>query len=221
MMILVRALLLLGCAAVTSCHSGGLDPAALLVVKDVPLPQGQPWYTRFARHTFLDYRESQQAPWQRVEVVNARSGVVHRSLAAGQESAGERWGEKVRILSQTSQATPETFAAIREYAANSRPGPYRAWPGPNSNTFAQGLVHQTPGLAAVLDHNAVGKDYRLSLGPTAGGTGFEVQGYLLGLTLGLKEGLTVNALGLSGGLSWWPPALKLPFLPAFPPQSPS
>ena len=35
----------------------------------------------------------------------------------------------------------------------------------------------------------------------------------LGLGLGLREGVELHLLGLTAGVSLWPPALKLPLVP--------
>lgn len=88
---------------------------------------------------------------------------------------------------------------------------YRAWPGPNSNTFGDVMLRRC-GLHASLPANAIGKDYRGKLGVSwsSEGTGFQIESWLLGLRLGLKEGIEVHVIGLAFGIDLWPPALLVP-----------
>ena len=90
---------------------------------------------------------------------------------------------------------------------------YRAWPGPNSNTFGDVMLRRC-GLHASLPANAIGKDYRGLFGAswTSEGTGFQVETAILGLGLrmGLKEGIEVHIIGVAIGLDLWPPALLIP-----------
>ncbi|MDB4954103.1 MAG: hypothetical protein JWO36_1672 [Myxococcales bacterium] len=88
---------------------------------------------------------------------------------------------------------------------------YRAWPGPNSNTFADVMLRQC-GLHASLPATSIGKDWRGWFGAsrTTEGTGVQVETPLVGLRVGLKEGVQVHLLGLSFGFDLWPPAIILP-----------
>jgi hypothetical protein len=123
-------------------------------------------------------------------------------------------------------AAPELYAELRgkqaeallgriDAAAKSYPfaGEYRAWPGPNSNTFTAWITRQVPELRADLPPTAIGKDYLrgklLASAPSGRGLQFSLAG-LLALTASSVEGLELNVLGLSFGVDPWPPALKLP-----------
>jgi Protein of unknown function (DUF3750) len=93
---------------------------------------------------------------------------------------------------------------------------YRTWPGPNSNTFVAHIARAVPELRVDLPPTAIGKDY-LPIGSAIttapSGTGGQVSLYgLLGLTLGLEEGVEMNVLGLSLGVDVLNPALRLPGL---------
>ena len=93
---------------------------------------------------------------------------------------------------------------------------YKVWPGPNSNTFVAYMIRNIDELEIELPATAVGKDYfgnNQFFATTASQTGFQFSAYgLLGLSLGLAEGVEVNLLGLHLGLDIWPPALKLPIV---------
>lgn len=91
---------------------------------------------------------------------------------------------------------------------------YRFYPGPNSNTFGDVML-RTCGLHASLPSTSIGKDWRGAIGGgvTSEGTGLQIETPILGLKLGLKEGIEIHILGLSIGLDLWPPAILLPLGP--------
>jgi hypothetical protein len=91
---------------------------------------------------------------------------------------------------------------------------YRFYPGPNSNTFGDVMLRRC-GLRASLPSTSVGKDWRGAIGGgvTSEGTGLQLETPLLGVKLGLKEGVELHVLGLSIGLDLWPPAIILPLGP--------
>ncbi len=110
---------------------------------------------------------------------------------------------------------PRVRAAIASYAHRERGG-YRAWPGPNSNTFVAAILDAMPGVKAVLPPTAIGKDFPYDgrwFRRTASRTGiaFTLGGYA-GLTVGWVEGVELSLLGLVVGLDVRRPALKLPGL---------
>jgi uncharacterized protein DUF3750 len=96
------------------------------------------------------------------------------------------------------------------------PHEYRAWPGPNGNTFTAYIARHVPELGLNLPSNAVGKDFlpEGALFATApSGSGFQISLYgLLGILLAIDEGLELNVLGLNIGIDAAVPALKLPAL---------
>jgi hypothetical protein len=91
---------------------------------------------------------------------------------------------------------------------------YRAWPGPNSNTFVAHLGREIPDLRLALPSTAVGKDYVALdgiVGWTPSHTGVQVSLFgLLGVLAGVEEGIELNVLGLVTGVDLRAPALKLP-----------
>lgn len=114
-------------------------------------------------------------------------------------------GEKAHEL------IPRIHEAVRSYPY---PEDYTVWPGPNSNTFTAHVGRQVPELGLVLPVTAIGKDYLPGgavLGAVPSGTGYQFS--LLGafgVMLAQAEGFELNILGLSIGLDWTDPALKLP-----------
>ena len=110
---------------------------------------------------------------------------------------------------------PPMQAAIRDYAWHKQ-GDYRAWPGPNSNTFVAAVMDAVPDMRAVLPPTAIGKDYPydgrwLRWAPSRTGVHVTLAGYG-GLTIAWIEGIEVDILGGVAGLDLRRPAVKLPGL---------
>jgi hypothetical protein len=108
---------------------------------------------------------------------------------------------------------PRMRGAIRDYRWRHR-GDYRAWPGPNSNTFVQAVLAAVPEVGAVLPPTAIGKDFpvdgaALALTPSRTGVRLSLGGYV-GLTLAWVEGIEINVLGGVIGLDLRRPGVKLP-----------
>ena len=109
-------------------------------------------------------------------------------------------------------------AAIRDYAWRKQ-GDYRAWPGPNSNTFVAAVMDAVPQIRAALPSTAIGKDYPydgrwLRWARSGAGIRLTLGGYA-GLTLAAVEGVELNILGAVAGLDLRRPAIKLPGLGRF------
>jgi hypothetical protein len=115
-----------------------------------------------------------------------------------------RGAEAERAIACLEREAPPWLGALR----------YRFYPGPNSNTFGDVMLRRC-GLHASLPSTSVGKDWRgwIGAGVTSEGTGVQVETPLLGLKIGLKEGVEVHVIGLSIGVDLWPPAIILPLGP--------
>ncbi|MGR2737218.1 DUF3750 domain-containing protein [Billgrantia sp. Q4P2] len=90
---------------------------------------------------------------------------------------------------------------------------YRAWPGPNSNTFVAWLIREVPELDVALPSSAIGKDYlgEGMFAPTPSGTGVQFSlGGVLGAAVGLREGVELNLAGLVLGIDPAALGIKLP-----------
>jgi Protein of unknown function (DUF3750) len=113
---------------------------------------------------------------------------------------------------------PKIEAAVANYTWRNA-GDYRAWPGPNSNTFIAAILDAVPEMRAVLPPTAIGKDYPydgrwLRLTPSRTGVRLTFGGYG-GLTVGWMEGIEVNVLGGVAGVDIRRPAVMLPGLGRF------
>ncbi|WP_428542288.1 DUF3750 domain-containing protein [Rhodopila sp.] len=109
-------------------------------------------------------------------------------------------------------------AAIAGYAWRNA-GDYRAWPGPNSNTFVAAILDAVPEMRVSLPPTAIGKDYPYDgqwLRRTRSGPGLRLTlGGYAGVTLAWVDGIEVNILGAVAGLDIRRPAVKLPGLGRF------
>ena len=110
---------------------------------------------------------------------------------------------------------PRITAAVAAFPLREL-GDYRAWPGPNSNTFVAAVMEAVPEAGLVLPPNAIGRDFPhdgrwLRVMPSGADVRLSLGGYA-GLTLGWAHGVEVNVLGTAIGLDLRRPAVKLPGL---------
>lgn len=175
------------------------------------------WRGAFAVHTWIAIKPAGAERYTRYEVVGF--GVANGAPAVRIDRMGpdNYWfGARPRIVLDRRGADVDELIERVRAAAASYPYPhaYRAWPGPNSNTFTAYIARQVPELGLQLPSNAVGKDFLPGGGVFAAapsGSGFQVSIYgLAGILVAADEGFEVNLLGLSLGLDAVRPALKLP-----------
>jgi hypothetical protein len=177
------------------------------------------WRGWFAVHTWIALKEKDAPSYEVLQVVGWR---LRRGLSPVMDEPGEpdrRWYGKPPTLlcdlrgEKAESAIPQIRKAAADYPYRDS---YRAWPGPNSNTFTSFILRSVPELGAVLPPNAIGRDWLVNgrpLGRSESGAGAQVS--LLGLagfTLGLREGVEVQLLGLCFGVDLRRPALKLPLI---------
>ena len=194
-----------------------LEPAYIILVKTVRIPESKPWISRFADHSYFDMKLGAEDKWKRLEVSSYGSGRRYYDISAEAARGDERWGRPVKILRKIEG---DNARKIIEDAVKNSEGwaydeEYRAWPGPNSNSFAAMVLRTTGGLSVELDHNASGKDYTafIALRGTTTGTGFQVDTVPIGFSVGIMEGIELHFLQFTFGISLIPPAIKIPILP--------
>jgi len=176
------------------------------------------WRGAFAIHTWIATKRSGADAYTVHHVIGwrvfrgGRAVVSHggtpdfRWFGAYPELLADRRGEQVDALIDRVEAA---------VAAYPWPDSYRAWPGPNSNTFTAFVARRVPELALDLPPTAIGKDW-LEAGPfarTPSGSGWQLSLLgLLGVAVGLREGVELNLLGLNVGVDLDDLALRLPGL---------
>jgi hypothetical protein len=174
------------------------------------------WRGVFAVHSWIVLKPEGAAAYTRYDYTAWGDPVRVNGFPAD----GRWFGRSPEVIfaadgAEAAALIPRMQAAIEAYAWRNR-GDYRAWPGPNSNTFVAAVLDAVPEVAVGLPPTAIGKDYPYDgrwLRRTASGTGLRLSlGGYAGLTLGWVEGIEVNILGGVAGLDLRRPALKLPGL---------
>lgn len=172
------------------------------------------WRGIFAVHSWVVFKEKGASSYTRYDYTAWGDPIRLNGFAADGRWFGD---EPVAIAAAEGAAAesmiPKIRAAIAGYSWRAY-GDYRAWPGPNSNTFVTAVLAAVPELQVALPPTAIGKDFPYEgnvLGWTPSGTGVRATwGGYLGLTVGWIEGVELNILGAVLGFDIRRPAIKLP-----------
>ena len=177
------------------------------------------WRGNFSVHSWVAIKEKNANHYTTFHVIGWRAQRGLGTILVQKDLPDRHWfGAKPELISSTigkkaEEMIPQIHEAVKNYPY---PKLYRAWPGPNSNTFVSHIIRSVSGMGVELPSNAVGKDWISDAKFAAWSetkTGIQVSVYgLLGFTLGLAEGVEINILGLSFGLDLYRPALKLPMM---------
>src|SRR5205823_8700730 len=161
------------------------------------------WRGSFSVHTWIAVRPTGAPRVTRYEVVGF--GVANGAPAVRIDRMGpdNYWfGARPRIVLDRRGAGVDQLIERAQAAIASYPYPhdYRAWPGPNSNTFMAYIARQVPELGLDLPSNAVGKDFLpggalFAAAPSGSGFQFSLYG-VAGVLLAADEGIELNLLGL-------------------------
>ena len=201
-------------------HSAGIAPAptqnADIAIVQVYSAATYGWRGLFAEHPWIIFKRRGEIAYTRYEVIGWRSpNVVQRNYAVPD---GLWYGATPTLRVDHRGESAEAMIGAIEAAIRSYPyaDTYRSYPGPNSNTFLAHIGREVPALKLDLPANAIGKDYRpisrpAGLSPTGSGVQFSLLG-LLGMSIGLQEGIEANILGLNFGIDFNSPGLRLPFI---------
>ena len=177
------------------------------------------WKGAFGVHTWIVVKPTGAPRYTRYEVVGwgvmrgypaiqvNRTGPDNYWFGAAPEKLLDRRGPGVDALIERIEQAVKTYPY---------PDRYRTWPGPNSNTFVAHIAREVPELRLDLPPTAIGKDFLPNgsiVASAPSGTGFQASLYgLLGVTGALEEGIELNLLGLSLGLDFNTPGIRLPGL---------
>lgn len=187
------------------------DPQAVVYVMGARVGS---WRGIFAHHTWVVVKDEGAARYTRYDVVGW--GTPIRTNV--REVDGRWYGNTPVILmalrgDAAKAAIPKVRQAVQDYPF-AGVGTYKAWPGPNSNTFVAYIAEQVPELAPGLLPTALGKDFRkpgLYAGRAPSGEGVQLSwAGIAGVTVGWVEGVEINLLGAVAGVDVRRPALKLP-----------
>lgn len=192
------------------------EPAAVV---QVYAARAVRWRGYFAVHSWIATKEKNADHYITYHVTGFRIKSTGTALMVGEDIPDRRWfGAMPHLIQELRGEKAELAIPLIQEASKSYPYQdfYRAYPGPNSNTYISYIIRHVPQLGVELPPNAIGKDWVnkadfFAYSETGTGVQFSVYG-MLGFTLGLGEGIEANILGLSFGLDFWRPALKLPFV---------
>ena len=172
----------------------------------------------FGVHTWVAVKPTGAPQWTVYEVVGWRLRWSPTAVVVNNRPPDGRWfGATPELYAQRRGAGVDALIEGIEQAARTYPygGEYRAWPGPNSNTFTAFVLRRVPELRVDLPPTAIGKDY-LGWRPvhkTPSGTGGQASLFgMLGVAAGIEEGVEVNLLGLNFGVDPKSLSIKLPIV---------
>jgi hypothetical protein len=177
------------------------------------------WKGVLGVHTWIALKRSGAPAYARYEVIGWGVDRGAPALRVNRTGPDNYWfGSRPGLLVDLRGAGVDALIDRVEEAVRAYPYPsaYRTWPGPNSNTFTAFVGRAVPELRLDLPPTAVGKDFLpggapVSVAPSGTGIQLSLLG-LAGVLVGWEEGVEVNLLGLTFGLDWNRPALKLPGL---------
>jgi Protein of unknown function (DUF3750) len=175
------------------------------------------WRGVFSVHTWIIVKPAGAARYSRYEVLGFGVANGAPSVRVDRTGPDNYWfgARPAVIFDRRGLGLDPVIDEIRQ-AVGSYPYPheYRAWPGPNSNTFTAYVARRVPELRLALPANAVGKDFLPGgalFGSAPSGTGVQVSLFgLAGLLVAVREGIEFNLLGLNIGIDFRTPGLKLP-----------
>jgi hypothetical protein len=170
------------------------------------------WRGIFAVHSWIVFKDKGATTYTRYDYTAWGEPIRVNGFAAD----GRWFGEVPETVfaadgADAERLIPKIQAAIAGYEYRNY-GDYRAWPGPNSNTFVAAIIDAVPEIRTTLPPTAVGKDFpydRSWLSKTASGFRATLGGYLT-LTVGWIEGIELSLFGGVVGVDLRRPAIKLP-----------
>jgi hypothetical protein len=174
------------------------------------------WRGYFGVHTWIAAKPAEADEYTVYEVTAWRLRRASTSVSISERAPDARWfGNAPELIAELRGPEAEIALEKIEAAVAAYPyaGEYRVWPGPNSNTFTAYVLRAVPELRADLPPTAIGKDYLGGrvVARSPSGTGGQLSLFgVLGVLVGVEEGLEVNVLGATFGLDPKDLAVKLP-----------
>ena len=120
------------------------------------------WRSWFAIHTWIAAKRTGEASYMVYDVVGWRDHHGAPVLKITHDVPDRYWfGEKPRILIERRGAGVDELIDAVDKAAHCYPWKttYKAFPGPNSNTFTAWIIKQVPELELDLPFSAIGSGY--------------------------------------------------------------
>jgi len=170
----------------------------------------------FGVHTWVAVKPAEAEEWTVYEVVGWRLRSSESAIVVHSRPPDARWfGAMPELYADRRGPGVDELIERIDKAARTYPygAEYRAWPGPNSNTFTAWIARAVPELEVDLPATAIGKDYLgsaiVAAAPSGSGVQLSLAG-VLGVAVSAVDGLEFNVLGLNFGIS--PNGVKLPMV---------
>jgi len=148
-----------------SRESAGIAPAPDTVKEAVIQVYGAStwgWRGWFAIHTWVATKPPNGNAYTVYEVIGWRQRRGLPVVRIEQDLPDRYWyGERPRLIKELRGAAAERLLPDIDQAARTYPWPetYKAFPGPNSNTFVAWIALNVPGLDLDLPFSAIGSGY--------------------------------------------------------------
>ncbi len=163
-------LILSGCFSDKDWRTASRDPAGIApnpsvtheAVLHVYGANAWGWRGWFAIHTWIAAKRTEEASYTVYDVVGWRGHQGRPVLRITQGVPDRYWyGEKPRILKEHRGVGVDELIDAVDKAAHTYPWKttYKAFPGPNSNTFTAWIAKQVPELELDLPFSAIGSGY--------------------------------------------------------------
>lgn len=169
---------------------------------------------KIARHAWFAVRDKGEMRWERWEIgsyssSNGPNAWGHVRRHTGSPLSGSNTRVHGIIRGETARKFIDCLRKRSPHYQHRKL--YVPWPGPNSNTYVDVMMRRC-GFRADLPATAIGKDYRgiIGLSFSSGGTGVQLDTPIIGVRIGLTEGVQVHIFGLTIGIDLWPPAIIVP-----------
>ncbi len=120
------------------------------------------WRGWFAIHTWIATKRTNQTFYTVYDVVGWRGGDEQPVMKITQDIPDRYWyGEKPQIIKEHRGMGVDKLIDAVDKAAHAYPWKmiYKAFPGPNSNTFTAWIAEQVPELGVDLPFSAIGSGY--------------------------------------------------------------
>ena len=174
------------------------------------------WRGVVSVHTWIAMKRQHEPTFSRYEVIgwNAKNG--QSTIVKTNGTSDDYWyGYRPEKIFELVGHSAEAVIDAVEFEVSNYPHAktYKAWPGPNSNTFIAHITRMIPAIAVDLPPTAIGKDYmkgfQITVPPSNRGYQMNING-LFGMILSPEEGFEINVASAVYGIDANPPAIKLP-----------
>tara|TARA_R110002167_G_scaffold43516_1_gene131417 strand:- start:198 stop:914 length:717 start_codon:yes stop_codon:yes gene_type:complete len=185
-------------------QSMSLDKKAVIVLMSA---RAFSWRGMFSTHTWISFKTKDAKHFRTYQVLgwNAYRGKPIVDISNRVPDllwfGNQPTIEGIVVGEQATALIPKIQEAAKSYPYADK---YRAWPGPNSNTFIQYIINQLPNSGLHMPYNALGQSYKNKWQWS------DVSLYgLLGYTY-CNHSFYITLFGLTAGVSWKPFGVIIP-----------